>query len=329
MVTLLHHTPLVSPSISSLPTVLLGHSPPVGIRSFRCRPFSVLSATSSSSTTPTDGRSSNFADFPHLSAPHRSLMLNLFSTVEDRLGSQLHPCALPSDVEYFQNEAGTSRGSLYVRQGDSSSLVDFVLGIWINCQLPTGGELNTTGLLGYLKGVTDAPNFLFEIIRSGPTSLVVLLDLIPRRDLIMHPDYLRSFYQDTNVDSHRQALLTLPEARPYFSPALYIRSMMSPTGSLLKISAGDEEQGRLDEIVGGQLADASKAMLELWLDRCALDESRRDNRESEIAYLEKRDRLVKGNMINVDMESSFPSLFGPENAGRVLRVLREIYGLHC
>ncbi|KAK4766804.1 hypothetical protein SAY87_008446 [Trapa incisa] len=318
------HASLFFPSFSSRTPVLPCRPPPVG--SIRRRPFSVAAATSSS-MTPTDGRGSNFTDFPYLSAPHRSLMLDLLSRVEDRLGSQLQPYALPPDVEYFQNEAGTSRGSLYAKRGHSSSLVDFVLGIWLNCRLPTGGELNTTSLLGYLKGITDAPNFLLEIIRSGPTSLVLVLDLSPRRDLIMHPDYLKSFYQDTNADAHRQALLSLPEAQPYFSPALYIRSMMSPTASLLKIDAGNEGEGRLEEIVGGQLADASKTMLEIWLDKCALDECGRGTHESERAYLEKRDRIVRGKTIDIDLASSFPPLFGPEIAGRIIGVLREIYGL--
>ncbi|PKI39428.1 hypothetical protein CRG98_040186 [Punica granatum] len=267
---------------------------------------------------------SKFMDFPHVSAPHRSLMFDLLSAVENRLGTQLEPCALPPNVEYYQNQAGNARGSLYVRRGQSSSPVDFVLGSWLNCQLPTGGALNITSLSAYLKTSTDAPNFLFELIRNGPTSLVMILDLTPRKDLVMFPDYLKTFYEDTQLDSHRQALEKLPEAQPYFSSALYIRSVVSPTAIMLKIDAGGED--RLEEIIDSQLPTISKAVLEIWLDKCAYGEERGVD-EADRAYLEKRDNVVKRKTIDIDLASNFPRLFGPEIAGRVIEVLREVYAV--
>lgn len=201
-----------------------------------------------------------------------------------------------------------------------------MLGSWLNCRLPTGGELNITSLSAYLKAVTDAPNFLFELIRNGPTSLVVILDLTPRKDLVMYPDYLKSFYEDTKLDSHRQALESLPDAQPYFSSALYIRSVVSPTAIMLKIETDAEGQSRLEEIVQSQLSPVSKAVLEIWLDKCALYESRSTD-ESERAYLEERDSVVKRKTIDIDLASNFPRLFGLEIAERVIEVLREVYGV--
>lgn len=199
------------------------------------------------------------------------------------------------------------------------------MGSWLNCQLPTGGALNITSLSAYLRTMTDAPNFLFELIRNGPNSLVLILDLTPRKDLVMYPDYLKSFYEDTQLDSHRQALQTLPEAQTYFSSALYIRSAVSPTAVMLKIET-DAGQDRLEEIVADQLSAVSKAVLEIWLDKCALGKNRVMD-ESERAYLEKRDAVVKRKTIDIDLASNFPRLFGPEIAGRVIEVLREVYAV--
>uniref|UniRef100_A0A6N2NAR8 Uncharacterized protein n=1 Tax=Salix viminalis TaxID=40686 RepID=A0A6N2NAR8_SALVM len=36
-------------------------------------------------------------------------MVNLVSTVEDRLGSHLLPCTLPLDVQHCQNESGAPK----------------------------------------------------------------------------------------------------------------------------------------------------------------------------------------------------------------------------
>lgn len=113
MAVLLLNTPIfsLSPLHPSHPSVGSPHRRPVS-----------LSAAPSSSSTPMEGRS-KFEEFPHVSAQHRSLMLDLLSTLEDRLGPQLHPCALPPDVEYYENQGGTARGSLYVRRGHGSSPV--------------------------------------------------------------------------------------------------------------------------------------------------------------------------------------------------------------
>jgi hypothetical protein len=53
-----------------------------------------------------EGRT-KFKAFPYVSAPHRNLMVDLVSTVENRLDSQLLPCTLPPDVQYYQNQSGT------------------------------------------------------------------------------------------------------------------------------------------------------------------------------------------------------------------------------
>jgi red chlorophyll catabolite reductase len=59
-----------------------------------------------------EGRT-KFKAFPYVSAPDRNLMVDLVSTVENRLDSQLLPCTLPPDVQYYQyqNQSGTGVAS--------------------------------------------------------------------------------------------------------------------------------------------------------------------------------------------------------------------------
>jgi hypothetical protein len=63
--------------------------------------------------------------------------------------------------------------------------IDFILGSWIHCELPTGGggALNITSLSAYLNPSTDAPNFLFELIQSSPTSLKGHIDTVAKEVL--------------------------------------------------------------------------------------------------------------------------------------------------
>ncbi|XP_030538853.1 red chlorophyll catabolite reductase [Rhodamnia argentea] len=298
-------------------------------RSSSARFAAAAASSSSSSRSPSPASpmeaADKFMEFPHVSAPHRSLMIDLVSAVEERLGSQLLPCALPHDVRYYQSDAGSARGSLYVRRGQGPSKVDFLLGSWLNCQLPTGGSLNITSLSVYLNNSTDAPNFLFELIRSSPTSLVLILDLPPRKDLVTDPDYLSTFYEDTQLESRRQVLDKLPEAQPYFSSALYIRCVVSPTAIMLRIESGAGKAERLDEIVENHVSPVAKEVLGIWLDKCAAVD--RNVEEEERAYLGRRDGIIKRKTIEIDLGSSFPRLFGPEIAKRVLDVLREVYGV--
>ena len=86
-----------------------------------------IMAASSSSKSFTDpqqgGGRSRFMEFPHVSAPHRDLMVEIASALEARLDSHLLPCTLPPDVQYYENQTGTAQASLHVRSGHDSSPV--------------------------------------------------------------------------------------------------------------------------------------------------------------------------------------------------------------
>lgn len=72
---------------------------------------------------PHDEGGKKFKDFPYVSPPHRDLMVDLVSMVENRLDSQLLPCTLPPDVQYYQNESGSASASLHIRSGHKPSKV--------------------------------------------------------------------------------------------------------------------------------------------------------------------------------------------------------------
>ncbi|WCJ31127.1 Red chlorophyll catabolite reductase chloroplastic [Euphorbia peplus] len=291
---------------------------------------SKISATSSSTSSSSSSSSSSwemegrgkFVEFPFVSAPHRDLMVDLVSSVENRLGSQLLQSTLPLDVQHCRNETDTAQASLHIRSGHHSSPVDFILGSWLHCKLPTGSSLNITSLTGYLNLSTDAPNFIIELISSSPTSLIFILDLPPRKDLVLHPDYLQTFYENTQLETHRQTIHKLPEVQPYVSPSLYLRSLLSPTSIMVRV---ETDEGRMEEIIKNDIYPVVKEVVGIWLDHCAC--GGREVEEGEKANLKKRDELVKKKTIEIDLGSNFPRLFGPQLTERVLRAIKEVYNV--
>ncbi|XP_062102036.1 red chlorophyll catabolite reductase [Humulus lupulus] len=292
------------------------------------RPRSI-SVSVSASTTPfrmeldnNEGRG-NFIEFPYVSSPHKKLMVDLVSMVEIRLGSQLLPSTLPPDAQYYQNHSDTSHASLHIRSGHPSSPIDFILGSWIHSQLPNGGALNITSLSTYLKSSTDSPNLLMEFISSSPTSLVLILDILPRKDLALHPDYLKKFYEDTKLEAQRQVLEKVPEVKPYFSPSLYIRASVSPTVIAARIEC--EAVERMEEIIKDHVGVVAKQVLQTWLDTCAVVDNGEEVDESEKEYLQKRDMMVRSKSIEIDLTSSLPRLFEPETADRMIATIQKYF----
>ncbi|KAK9109203.1 hypothetical protein Sjap_017263 [Stephania japonica] len=315
MVVLLLSTPFVLPPLS------------FSFRSTTPPKLSLSLSASSSSTSsfssmdPQIGRP-RFTDFPHLSAPHRDLMVQLVSTVETRLSSHLLPSSLPPDVEYYQNETASSQGTLHIRSAHPDSPVDFILGSWLYCTTPTG-SLNVTTLTAYLNSKTDAPRLLMEFLQTGPTSMILILDLPPRRDMVLHKDYLQHYYVDPNLDHLRQRLQILPEVQPYFASSLYIRCALSPAAVSVVISCRAPD--RMEEIMRDQVSSVAKEMLEIWLERCARGGVEFGEGEREV--LEKRDRLIKESTVEIDLRSSLPRLFGEEVGSRVIGAIKEAFKL--
>ena len=64
-------------------------------------------------------------------------------------------------------------------------------------------------------------------------------------------------------------------------------------------------------------------MLGIWLDHCSC--AKREIGEADRAYLKKRDGLIGNKTIETDIDSSYPRLFGPEVANRVLGVIEEYF----
>ncbi|EPS66160.1 hypothetical protein M569_08617, partial [Genlisea aurea] len=284
-------------------------------------PYSVVRFATAAASMDSTGESLRYKllEFPHASANQRKLMLELISSVDDRLGSSLRSCTLPRDVQSFT--VGSASASLQIRDGLPSSQVDFILESWIHCKLPSDSSLNITSLSAYLKPSTNAPNFVFEIIQSAPSSIVLVLDLTPRKDPISHPDYLKSYYQETNLDEYRNQLHSLPQVKPYISPDLYFRSLVSPTSIVVTI--GDTE---MDAIIGAHVAPVAKRVLNVWIESCALSSSEPDvGTELERMVLIERDRAMRRHAFDADLGSSFPRLFGEAVAGKVIGALKEYF----
>ncbi|KAF6144002.1 hypothetical protein GIB67_017610 [Kingdonia uniflora] len=264
-----------------------------------------------------------FMDFPHISTTHRNLMVELVSTMETRLATELLPSSLPADVQYYQNESGSAQGTLHIQTGIETSMVDFILGSWLHCGMPTGSSLDITTLTAYLNSKTDAPRFLIEFLQSSPTSMIIILDLPPRKDPVLHLNYLNTFYVDTQLDKQRQLLLNkVPEAQPYFPTSLYIRCALSPVSVSILINCDSQE--RMDEIIRDNVGPVAKELLEVWLNQCARGGTI-ELGELDKADLEKRDHLIKKMTVEIDLSSSLPRLFGPDVAGKVIGSIQQVF----
>lgn len=70
-----------------------------------------------------DTRRSKFMEFPFVSGGQKNLMVDLVSTLENRLESQLLPSTLPPDVRHYQNPTATAQASLHIRAAHTHSPV--------------------------------------------------------------------------------------------------------------------------------------------------------------------------------------------------------------
>lgn len=195
--------------------------------------------------------------------------------------------------------------------------VDFTLESWLHAVLPFG-TLDIGTIVIQLGTESDAPHFLFEFILNGPV-LVVVLDHLPRKDLVLDSSYLKRFYEDTELDKVRQIFEKAPDSKPYVSPVLFVRSVVSPTAAFFRINDNAEvEGGRLDEQIATVVHPGVTQGLQIWLDSFRTRGLPVENIEEML----KRDDEIKEKGVEVDLSSNLPRLFGPEIANRVVAAFR-------
>ncbi|BFI25908.1 red chlorophyll catabolite reductase [Marchantia polymorpha subsp. ruderalis] len=260
---------------------------------------------------PIDGRR-----FPFLSRAGQNVMTNVCSILEQELGPFLKSSTTPSDVRYFKNEQGNAEGSVFLRAGNDSK-VDFTLESWLHATLPFG-TLDIATLVVMLGPETDSPHFLFEFIQSGP-SLVVVLDHLPRKDLVMEAEYQKRFYEDPDLDKIRQLFETAPESKPYISSVLFIRSVVSPTAVLYKLSSSTQvDGGGLEEQIENVVYPGSEKMVKEWVESFRT----RGLPVTNVDDMVKRDNQIKTLGIEVDLSVNLPRLFGQEISDRIVHAFR-------
>lgn len=189
----------------------------------------------------------------------------------------------------------------------------------MNCTLPFGA-LNIATLIAMMGPEADSPHLLFEFIQSGPGSLVLVLDLLPRKDLVLDPEYLGRFYENSELETIRQTFEKHPQTQPYLTSALYVRSVVSPTALLYMVS-GEGVEGGLDAVIADLVRPAAVKVVETWV-KCYKDLGQAMDTDA-IAYMKRRDDLIKSKGVEVDLSSNMPRLFGQEIADRVVAAFRK------
>lgn len=256
-----------------------------------------------------------WVEFPRLTPAGKQLMESVAGLMDSELGSALRPSQTAADVLSFKGDNG--EGSVTLRAGQDGSKIDFVLGSWLNCALPFGA-LNIATLIAMLGPEADSPHLLFEFIQSGPDSLVLVLDLLPRQDLVMNPEYLARFYENSPLESIRQKFEKHPNTQPYLTSLLYVRSVVSPTALLYKVNGGDKG---LDAVITELVHPAAIEVFQTWLEGYKNTAHALDSDSQ--TYMKRRDDLIKVKGVEVDLSSNMPRLFGQEIADKVVAAFRK------
>ncbi|XP_002989763.2 red chlorophyll catabolite reductase, chloroplastic [Selaginella moellendorffii] len=256
----------------------------------------------------------SWIEFPKLSIAKNKLMTSLATRLDRELGSLLNSTLTPPEVRSFQSQDGVSQGSVVLRSGKQGSKIRFLLGSWLHSSLPFG-PLNITTLQTILEPEIDSPHLLVELIQTGYKSLVLCVDNMPRKDLVMDPEYLKRFYEDSKLDELRAKLVKLPQCEYYVSPSLFVRVMASPTALLLKFAAEGEEE--LDGVVEESITPCVEEAVSIWLHGFT-ELGRTLTSEAQISSLRERDDMMRKNSVEVDLGANMPRLFGQETTDRVI-----------
>ena len=173
-----------------------------------------------------------------------------------------------------------------------------------------------------MNSQSDAPHLLFEFIQTNTTSLVLVLDLLPRKDLVTDLEYLKRFYEDTSMESVKQELQKSPYAQRYEPPTLYIRCLTSPTAILYKFEcAADSKEILLDQIIEDVVAPTAEKVVKLWLE--GVLNLGKKLPDEEVKFVVQRDTTLKMKGLEVDLSSNMPRLFGQEITDNVIEAFRK------
>ena len=205
--------------------------------------------------------------------------------------------------------------------------VSFVLGSWLHCRLTTG-TLDIATIIVMLGPEIDAPHFMLEFIQNDNNSLVLLLDLLPRKDVVLDPHYLKRYYEDLDLEQLRKGLDKIPQSKVYVPSSLYVRSLVSPTAFLYKFKTLQHPHSKLNVgkvedlhmLVKEILCPTSKEVLFKWLD--AFKHKARRVHGDESRKLLDRDTNIKEKGIEIDLSSNMPRLFGHEITNRIIQAYR-------
>ncbi|KAL2635881.1 hypothetical protein R1flu_007360 [Riccia fluitans] len=271
-----------------------------------------------------DAASNEWIQFPCFSEAGQMLMEEMAQALENELGELLYASKTPSNVTRFISPKGNAEGSLILRAGRHRSKVDFVMGSWLRYDLPFA-TLKVATLMIMASSESDAPHFLFEFIENGSSSLVILLDLLPRKDVVLEPEYLKRFYEKSELESIRKSIERVPQSQSYNCTSLYVRSVVSPTAILTKIHdwlpSGQRGEEALAYTVENIVLPTARKVFDTWLDAFR-NGSKEIMDDIDRRTMAKRDAQLKRHGIEVDLSANLPKLFGQRITDRVIAAYR-------
>ena len=161
---------------------------------------------------------------------------------------------------------------------------------------------------------------MMEVIPNDSYNVILLLDLLPRKCLVFNPDYLKTFYEDTELENYRKLIEKAPQSQFYILSSLYVRSVVSPIALLFNFKdlSSPHDLHLVEELIH---PTANKVFV-TWVEafdgrggRCEVD-------EEEKMMILVRDQQIK--IIGIENNLSyFPNLFGQEIVDRVIVAIRK------
>jgi red chlorophyll catabolite reductase len=198
------------------------------------------------------------------------------------------------------------------------------MGSWLRYDLPFG-SLKMATLFIMVSPETDAPHFLFEFIENGTASLVILVDLVPRKDVVLDPDYLRRFYERKDLETVRRSIEKAPQSETYTCSSLYVRSVVSPTAILCKIHdrapSGRRGEAALSTPMRDSVLPTVRKVFMAWSEAFR-NGGKEIMDDVDRRVMAKRDAQIKRHGIEVDLSSNLPKLFGQKITDRIVAAFR-------
>ncbi|GBG85245.1 hypothetical protein CBR_g39811 [Chara braunii] len=258
----------------------------------------------------------------------RELHLDLRRKIESEGGVTFKDNKAPPELTYMSNPDNLARGSFVLRNGDGDEVHAMVEGAIR--MVRDGKSIGTSFFSLWMGPSTDAPHIMFEWFMSEKR-VFFLMDLKPRRDLVLHVDYLDEVYMNSGLEELRNRCDKDERMKKYHLTRLYAQHSFSPSylaytvalsdDPINKDEGGEEDGGPMPRALREVVRPIALECLDIWL---SLRRSRANNvsSSSDRESLARRDYVHRAETIR--REEGLERTFGVELASKLKDAIKSV-----